>query len=82
MWVPLFWPGDKLTGMSQNRLYIERRDDGKYKVMRPGAAKASAVTDTQAEAIGTARKMNPGHSPDVERVRNTKAGGRDKWRKA
>ena len=55
--------------MSENRFYIERRDDDKYKVMRPDADRASAVTDTQAEAIEIARKIDPGKSPDVERVR-------------
>lgn len=65
-----------------DRFYIERRDDGKYKVMRPDADRASAVTDTQAEAIEIAREMDPGKSPDVERVRDTDKGGRDQWRRA
>lgn len=68
--------------MSENRFYIERRDDGKYKVMRPDADRASAVTDTQAEAIEIAREMNPGKSPDVERVRHTDEGKPDQWRRA
>jgi hypothetical protein len=68
--------------MSENRFYIERRDDGKYKVMRPNADRASAVADTQKEAIEIAREMNPGKSPDVERVRDTDRGGRDQWRRA
>jgi uncharacterized protein YdaT len=68
--------------MSENRFYIERRYDGKYKVMKPGADKASDVTNTQKEAIERAREMNPGKSPDVERVRNTDKGRRDKWRRA
>jgi uncharacterized protein YdaT len=68
--------------MSENRFYIERRDDGKYKVMRPNADRASAVTDTQKEAIEKAREMNPGKSPDVERVRHTDQGKPDQWRKA
>lgn len=33
------------------------------------------------EAIELARELNPGISPHVERVRNTSAGHRDKWRK-
>jgi hypothetical protein len=68
--------------MSENRFYVERGDDGKYKVMRPNASRASAVADTQAEAIEMARKMNPGKSPDVERVRYTDKGKPDKWRRA
>ena len=68
--------------MSENRFYIERRDDGKYKVLRPSADRASAVTDTQKEAIEIARKMDPGKSPDVERVRHTDKGKPDQWRRA
>ena len=68
--------------MSENRFYIEQRDDGKYKVMRPNADRASAVADTQAKAIEIAREMNPGKSPDVERVRHTSKGKPDQWRKA
>jgi hypothetical protein len=71
-----------LFGMSENRFYIERRDDGKYKVMRPNADRASAVTDTQREAVEKAREMNPGRSPDVERVRYTDKGKPDQWRRA
>ena len=68
--------------MSEDRFYIERRDDGKYKVLRPGADKASAVTDTQKKAIEKAREMAPGKSPDVERVRHTDKGKPDQWRRA
>lgn len=68
--------------MSENRFYIEQRDDGKYKVMKPNANRASAVADTQKEAIELARKMNPGKSPDVERVRHTDKGKPDQWRRA
>ena len=68
--------------MRENRFYIERRDDGKYKVMRPKADRASAVTDTQRDAIGKAREMDPGKSPDVERVRYTNRGKPDQWRRA
>ena len=68
--------------MSENRFYIERRDDGKYKVVRPNADRASAVADTQKEAIDKAREMNPGKSPDVERVRHTDQERPDQWRRA
>jgi len=67
---------------NENKLYIERRDDGTYAVRRGNSQRASAVTDTQREAIERAKELNPGHRPDVERVRNTDKGGRDKWRKA
>jgi hypothetical protein len=68
--------------MSKERLYVERRPEGDYAVRKPNSDRASAVAPTQKEAIEKAREMNPGKSPDVERVRNTETGGRDKWRKA
>ena len=68
--------------MSEKRFYVERRDDGKYKVMKPNADRASAVADTQKEAIEKAREMNPGKSPDVERVKHTDKGKHDQWRRA
>ena len=68
--------------MSNKKIYIERRDQGDYAVKKAGAERASAVASTQKEAIEIARSMNPGVAPHVERVRNTSAGSRDKWRKA
>lgn len=67
---------------SNQRLYIERRPEGDYAVRRPNAERASATAPTQRQAIEIARDLNPGKSPDVERVRNTDVGRRDKWRKA
>lgn len=67
--------------MSRDQLFVERRPRGDYAVRKPGADRASAVEATQAEAIESAREMNPGKAPLVERVRNTDVGRRDKWRK-
>ncbi|HET9342922.1 MAG TPA: DUF2188 domain-containing protein [Candidatus Eremiobacteraceae bacterium] len=64
------------------KLYVERTGDGRYVVKRANAERASAIRDTQAEAIEVAREMNPGHSPDVERVKHTNRGKPDQWRKA
>ncbi len=63
-----------------DKLFIERRDDGKYKVLKPDADRASAVAATQKEAIERARKLNPDAALHVERVRKV-GPGRDKWRK-
>ena len=68
--------------MTDKRIYVERRPEGDYAVRKPGAERASAVEPTQAEAIKRARELDPGAAPHVERVRDTSAGGRDKWRKA
>jgi hypothetical protein len=60
--------------------FIEQNDDGKYAVRAKGSERASALLDTEAQAIRKAKQFNPDDHPDVERVRNTKGGNRDKWR--
>lgn len=65
--------------MAKDEYFVEQREDGKYRVLKPGADRASAVTDTQKEAIDTAHRMNPEATVHVERVRNV-GPGRDKWR--
>jgi uncharacterized protein YdaT len=68
--------------MAPKRIFVEQRPQGNYAVRRQGSDRASAVEQTQAQAIERARELAPGVRPDVERVRDTEAGGRDKWRKA
>jgi hypothetical protein len=63
------------------QLFVERRDEGDFAVRKGNSDRASAVEPTQKKAIEKARGLNPGKAPLVERVRNTKKGGRDKWRK-
>jgi hypothetical protein len=63
------------------KLFIERRDEGDYAVRRPDSERASATEPTQAEAIERAREIDPDATIQVERVRDTEKGGRDKWRK-
>lgn len=67
--------------MSNKNLYVERRPDGHYAVLRPGAERASALEPTQRKAIERAKELEPGAAVHVERVRDTNVGGRDKWRK-
>jgi hypothetical protein len=67
--------------LADNRIYVERRDQGDYAVRRPNADRASAVERTQAEAIQRAREIQPNSPVHVERVRNTSRGTRDHWRK-
>lgn len=66
--------------MGNDEFFIERRDDGKYKVLKSDAERASAVTDTQKEAIERAKQLNPDATIHIERVRDV-GPGRDKWRK-
>ena len=40
-----------------NKRTVQRRDDGKYEVVKPGGQRASAVTGTQAEGIERAREI-------------------------
>jgi hypothetical protein len=60
--------------------FIEQTDDNRYAVRARGSARASAILDTQRNAIELARELNPDDRPNIERVRNTRAGGRDQWR--
>jgi hypothetical protein len=62
------------------QLFVEQRPQGDYAVRRGGSERASAVESTQAEAIERARELST-RAPLVERVRETKNGGRDQWRK-
>lgn len=64
-----------------NNLFVERREDNTYAVRKPGSERASAVTQTQAEAIERAKQLNPDAAIHVERVRTTTGGKPDKWRK-
>lgn len=65
---------------TEKHYFIEQTDDGRYAVRGKGSQRASDILDTQREAIERAKELNPDDRPDVERVRNTKEGGRDKWR--
>ena len=77
----LWYPRDEVFFMAKEELFIERRPQGDYAVRRGGAERASAVEPTQAEAIERAKEINNGGPVLVERVRDTDAGRRDKWRR-
>jgi hypothetical protein len=69
--------------MPTNKHYfIERTPAGRYAVRALASDHASGEYDTQREAIDRVAELNPRDRPDVERVRITKRGGRDKWRSA
>jgi hypothetical protein len=67
--------------MKNDPLFIERQRDGSYAVKRANAQRASHVLETQADAIKRARELSPDGPIHVERVRNTKVGSPDKWRR-
>jgi hypothetical protein len=79
---PIYGKEGGEAGMAnENRIYVERRDDRRYAVRWGNSERASAIVNTQKQAIERARELNPGYAPHVERVRDTNKGGRDKWRK-
>ena len=59
---------------------VQQRDDGRFEVKKPGAKKASAVKDTQKEAVARARELSPGKAPIAKRVRKTPGTKRGTWR--
>ena len=67
--------------MDKDQLFVEQREQGDCAVRRANSVRASATASTQKKAIERARELNPETPPLVERVRNTKTGGRDQWRK-
>ena len=67
-------PGDK------NEMFVTRREDKRYNVLRPGAERASAVTDTQRQAIDRAKQIAPDAAVHIQRVRSNPPGP-DKFRK-
>ena len=67
--------------MADDPFFIEKRPQGDFAIRKPNSERASAVEPTQADAIDRARAMNPDAPIHVERVRTTKNGSPDKWRK-
>jgi hypothetical protein len=59
--------------------FVEQKPDGRYAVRAKGSKRASGLRDTR-EARAYAKELNPDDHADVEHVRNTKGGVRDKWR--
>ena len=60
--------------------FVEKRDDGRFAVQAKNAKRASALVSTQKEAEKLVNRFNSNDHADVERVRNTSGGRRDKWR--
>lgn len=60
--------------------FIEENGNGKFAIRARGSQRASRLADTQKEAERLVKQFNPEDHPDVERIRNTRAGGRDQWR--
>jgi hypothetical protein len=67
--------------MSKNQLFVEQRDQGDYAVRRPNSQRASAICETQAEAIDRARDLGPDAQILVEWGRRALVDKPDQWRK-
>lgn len=67
--------------MAKKNVYIEPRPNGQFAVMKANAKRASALCDTQGQAKRAAKQMFPDVKPDVARVRHTKKGVPDQFRK-
>jgi hypothetical protein len=67
--------------MTTQRLFIERRPQGDYAVRKANSERASVIADTQKEAIERAKQLDNEAFILVERIRKTKNGHPDKWRK-
>jgi hypothetical protein len=61
-------------------LFHRRNEGGKFAVRAKGSQRASGLRDTQKQAEALVKRLNPDDKPNVERVRNTKTGGRNQWR--
>jgi hypothetical protein len=66
--------------MAKKQLYVERRQDGDYNLIRGSDKNNLGKFPTQEKAIDAGKRKEPDHDILVERVRNTKRGKRDKWR--
>jgi hypothetical protein len=64
----------------KDEIFVTRRDDGRYNVLRPNAARPSAVTDTQRAGIDRAKEIAPGAAVHIQRVRSNPPGP-DKFRR-
>lgn len=62
-----------------SNIYVEREEDGTYVATQNKRMIASGAT--QAQAIARARRKEPDDPVLAERVRDTKVGSRDKWRR-
>ena len=83
MCVPIL--NEKISGdlkMSTGKHYFIEHTEQGFAVRAKGSKRASAIENTQHDAIGRGKEFNPDDHPDVSRVKHTSAGKPDKWRPA
>jgi hypothetical protein len=62
-----------------SNIFIEQQEDGTYEATQNH--RVIAKGNTQRQTIDRARRAKPDDLALAERVRDTEAGGRDKWRR-
>jgi hypothetical protein len=62
-----------------SNIYVEREGDRKYVATQN--KRTIATGSTQGETVARARRREPDDPVLAERVRDTKRGSRDKWRR-
>ena len=67
--------------MSNEKFFIEKRKQEDFAIRKPNSKRASDIQTIQGDAINRVKDMNPNAIILVERVRHTKGGNPDKWRK-
>lgn len=65
---------------TEKHYFVEETPDDNFAIRTKESERASDVLDTQGEAIERVGELNPDDHPDIEHIRNTSAGSRDKWR--
>jgi hypothetical protein len=60
-------------------IFVEQKDDGTYRALLNGRTIATGTT--QEETCDKSHELRPDAAVFAERVRNTKGGSRDKWRR-
>lgn len=70
----------KVPLASTDALRIKQRDDGRFEVRKPGAKRASAIVDTQKEAVARAKELAPGKAAIAKRIRKVPGAKRGTWR--
>jgi hypothetical protein len=68
--------------MSKVNVFIEPRDNGQFAVIKANAKRASVLCNTQKQAEAAAKRLFPDVKADVARVRRTKAGIPNQFRKS
>jgi hypothetical protein len=62
-----------------SNIFVEQQEDGTYEATQNH--RIIAKGNTQRRTIDRARRVKPDDPVLAERVRDTEAGGRDKWRR-